>query len=71
MANLMGDDAGTALGRAGVVGALAVPETALHLYGKAEARSGRKMGHVTSLGATPAEALERVLAARASITATE
>ncbi|HSU14411.1 5-(carboxyamino)imidazole ribonucleotide synthase [Longimicrobium sp.] len=68
MANLMGDDAGTALGRPGVAEALAVPQTALHLYGKAEARPGRKMGHVTSLGATPEEALARVLQARARIT---
>jgi 5-(carboxyamino)imidazole ribonucleotide synthase len=68
MANLMGDDAGTVLGRAGVVDALATPDTALHLYGKAEARPGRKMGHLTALGATPEEALERVTAARAAIT---
>jgi len=65
MVNLMGDDAGTALGRPGVAGALAVPETALHLYGKAEARPGRKMGHLTSLGDTPDQALERALRARA------
>ncbi|MFL5384876.1 MAG: 5-(carboxyamino)imidazole ribonucleotide synthase [Longimicrobiaceae bacterium] len=65
MVNLMGDDAGTALGRPGVAGALAVPLTALHLYGKAEARPGRKMGHLTALGDTPDEALERALRARA------
>jgi 5-(carboxyamino)imidazole ribonucleotide synthase len=64
MANLMGDDAGTALGRPGVADALGVPETALHLYGKREARPGRKMGHLTALGATPDEALERALRAR-------
>ncbi len=28
---------------------LAQPEAKLHLYGKAEARPGRKMGHVTRL----------------------
>jgi 5-(carboxyamino)imidazole ribonucleotide synthase len=27
----------------------AEPDTAVHLYGKAEARPGRKMGHVTRL----------------------
>jgi 5-(carboxyamino)imidazole ribonucleotide synthase len=64
MANLMGDDAGTALGRPGVAGALAIPQTALHHYGKREARPGRKMGHLTSLGATPDQALERVTRAR-------
>jgi 5-(carboxyamino)imidazole ribonucleotide synthase len=64
MVNLMGDDAGTALGRPGVAGALAVEATALHLYGKAEARPGRKMGHLTALGDTPDQALERALRAR-------
>jgi len=43
--------------------ALAVPGVRLHLYGKAEARPGRKMGHLSSVGATPDEALARVQAA--------
>jgi 5-(carboxyamino)imidazole ribonucleotide synthase len=33
------------------------PRAKLHLYGKAQARPGRKMGHVTVLGDTPAECL--------------
>lgn len=36
---------------------LALPNVKLHLYGKAEARPGRKMGHATCLGATLDEAL--------------
>ena len=36
---------------------------ALHLYGKAESRPGRKMGHVTALGARREEALARAHAA--------
>lgn len=36
----------------------------IHLYGKADPRPGRKMGHLTALGATTEEALERVVAAR-------
>ncbi|HEU0052149.1 MAG TPA: 5-(carboxyamino)imidazole ribonucleotide synthase, partial [Longimicrobium sp.] len=68
MVNLMGEDAGTGLGRPGAAGALAVPTAALHLYGKAEARPGRKMGHLTALGATPEEALERATAAWVRIT---
>ncbi len=36
----------------------------LHLYGKSNPRPGRKMGHLTSLGITVAEAQERVIAAR-------
>ena len=39
--------------------ALAIPGVKLHLYGKSEVRHGRKMGHVTCLGKTPEEALER------------
>ena len=33
------------------------PQAKLHLYGKAEPRRGRKMGHATCLGATLAHAL--------------
>lgn len=35
---------------------LAVPGAKLHLYGKAEARRGRKMGHVNMLGSTLTDA---------------
>lgn len=35
-----------------------------HTYGKSEPRKGRKMGHLTSVGATPNQAVERVLGAR-------
>jgi 5-(carboxyamino)imidazole ribonucleotide synthase len=44
--------------------ACAFPDVKLHLYGKAEARPGRKMGHLTSIGPTVHEAQERVIAAR-------
>ena len=44
------------------------PEVKLHLYGKAAARPGRKMGHLTALASTPEEAVERVEAARAALT---
>lgn len=46
---------------------LALPGVALHLYGKAEARPGRKMGHLTALGRTAAEAAALVLAARSAL----
>jgi 5-(carboxyamino)imidazole ribonucleotide synthase len=36
----------------------------LHLYGKREARPGRKMGHITALGKTREEALSKALKAR-------
>ena len=38
---------------------LAVPGAKLHLYGKREARAGRKMGHVTCVGPTLDEAIAR------------
>jgi 5-(carboxyamino)imidazole ribonucleotide synthase len=48
---------------------LALPDVHLHLYGKDEARPGRKMGHLTAFGTSSEEARERVLAARALLTA--
>jgi 5-(carboxyamino)imidazole ribonucleotide synthase len=39
--------------------ALAIPGAKLHLYGKREARVGRKMGHVTCVAPTLHEALAR------------
>jgi 5-(carboxyamino)imidazole ribonucleotide synthase len=44
--------------------ALEVPGVRLHLYEKHTPRAGRKMGHLSSVGATAEEALERVLEAR-------
>jgi 5-(carboxyamino)imidazole ribonucleotide synthase len=40
------------------------PEVKLHLYGKAGPRPGRKMGHLTAIAATVANAMDRVVAAR-------
>ncbi|MGI8586068.1 MAG: 5-(carboxyamino)imidazole ribonucleotide synthase [Chloroflexia bacterium] len=48
--------------------ACAVPNVSLHLYGKREARPGRKMGHLTATAATPEEAMRRARAARAALT---
>jgi 5-(carboxyamino)imidazole ribonucleotide synthase len=42
---------------------LALPGTHLHLYGKASARPGRKMGHLTITGATAQQARDTALAA--------
>jgi 5-(carboxyamino)imidazole ribonucleotide synthase len=39
------------------VAALAEPAVRLHLYGKTGARPGRKMGHLSAIGATPLDAL--------------
>jgi len=50
-------------GRPDFAAALAVPGVRLHLYEKREARVGRKMGHLSAVGATGDEALARVLEA--------
>lgn len=65
MVNLLGDvwfDAATPLQPAWNE-VLALPGAHLHLYGKAEARRSRKMGHVTCTGAT----LDDALAAAAAV----
>jgi 5-(carboxyamino)imidazole ribonucleotide synthase len=46
----------------------AFPAVKLHLYGKREARPGRKMGHLTARAATTDAALQLVCAARDSLT---
>ena len=61
MVNILGTGAGDAL--TGVARALAEPSVKLHLYGKREARAGRKMGHLTALGGSAAAARRRALAA--------
>jgi 5-(carboxyamino)imidazole ribonucleotide synthase len=52
--NLLGERDGAA--REDITRALAVPGAHLHLYSKREVRRGRKMGHITALGATLSEA---------------
>ena len=70
IANLLGDHW---LGEEGVAReprfdrALAVPGVALHLYEKLKPRRGRKMGHLSAVGATADEAVERVLRAKAAL----
>lgn len=46
---------------------LAYPDLKLHLYGKHEARPGRKMGHFTVLGETLEQPYRTAMAARAAI----
>lgn len=48
--------------------ALALPGVRVHLYGKAVARPGRKMGHLSATAPTPNEAVERVQQAYALLT---
>ncbi|MCU0635743.1 MAG: 5-(carboxyamino)imidazole ribonucleotide synthase [Gemmatimonadaceae bacterium] len=44
-----------------VAAALSVPTARVHLYGKRDARAGRKMGHISAVGSTPQEALDRAV----------
>lgn len=62
IANLLGDL--WADGPPDFAAAMGIPDVKVHLYGKAEARPGRKMGHLSAVAATIEEARERVLAAR-------
>ena len=55
MVNLLGRRTGPARAD-GLADALAIPGAHVHIYGKLASRIGRKMGHVTALGATIAEA---------------
>ena len=62
MANLLGDlwvD-----GEPDWVAACRLPDVKLHLYGKTDPRPRRKMGHLTAMAKTVAEAQDRVIAAR-------
>ena len=65
MANLLGDlwEGGEPDWRA----ALAVDGARLHLYGKAAARPGRKMGHLSAVADDASSAAELVLRARAAL----
>jgi 5-(carboxyamino)imidazole ribonucleotide synthase len=55
MVNTLGVHDGPAEAR-GMAHALAIPGAHVHVYGKLASRVGRKMGHITALGATIAEA---------------
>jgi 5-(carboxyamino)imidazole ribonucleotide synthase len=62
--NLLGEVWLSEAGEPDFAAALGVPGVRLHLYEKHAPRVGRKMGHLSSVGATAEEALERVLEAK-------
>ena len=62
MANLLGDV--WVNGEPDWAAAAALPSVKIHLYGKAEPRPGRKMGHLVALGNSLEEASEQVCEAR-------
>jgi 5-(carboxyamino)imidazole ribonucleotide synthase len=65
--NLLGDVWLDRSGEPDFAAALAVPSVRLHLYEKHTARPGRKMGHLSAVGATADEALQRVLDAKSRL----
>ena len=65
MANLLGDLWGQS--HPAWIRAVAFPQVKLHLYGKLEARPGRKMGHLTALEKDVIQAAATVAAARTSL----
>jgi len=65
MANLLGDL--WVNGEPDWLAACSHPGVKLHLYGKLEARAGRKMGHLTALDGTAEGALQSVVKARDSL----
>lgn len=67
MANLLGDL--WARGEPDWAAACAIPEVKLHLYGKLEARPGRKMGHLTAMASTGEAAAQLAVRARKALTA--
>jgi 5-(carboxyamino)imidazole ribonucleotide synthase len=60
--NLLGDV--WLKGKPDFAAAIAVPGVRLHLYEKHTPRAGRKMGHLSAIGSTKEEALQRVLEAK-------
>jgi 5-(carboxyamino)imidazole ribonucleotide synthase len=66
MANILGDHSGTG-SVADYPAALANPSAHLHIYGKAESRKGRKMGHVTVLAGSVEEALAQAIEAERGV----
>lgn len=58
MVNLLGSGDGPAM-PTGLIEALRVPGAHVHIYGKDRSVKGRKMGHITALGATVEKALEQ------------
>jgi 5-(carboxyamino)imidazole ribonucleotide synthase len=65
MANLLGDLWES--GEPNWVAAVKIPDVKLHLYGKAEPRPGRKMGHLTAVGKSAAEAVASAIKARQAL----
>ena len=66
MANLLGD--AWQEGEPDWNQALVTPNVKLHLYGKADPKPGRKMGHLTAIADSPEQSVEFVTSARQALT---
>lgn len=71
MVNLLGDRDARRVELRGLPAAMAVEGATVHVYGKSSVRARRKMGHVTAVGTTVADALRRARAARAALSFAE
>ncbi|MEM8560349.1 MAG: 5-(carboxyamino)imidazole ribonucleotide synthase [Bacteroidota bacterium] len=67
LVNVLGHRTSEVAEATGLDAALAEQGVGVHLYGKADVRPKRKMGHVTALGSDPAEVRARVEAAAAAL----
>lgn len=67
MVNLLGDLWLTTGHKPNFAAALAISQAHLHLYGKEEARAGRKMGHITTVAESSSLAVELALRARSCL----
>ncbi len=67
MVNILGERDGKAEVK-GLEKALTLPGVTVHIYGKAETRKERKMGHITATGKTIQEAVRKATKAREYIT---
>ena len=67
IANLLGEVWLEANGSPAFDRALQIPGVRLHLYEKLKPRRGRKMGHLSAVGKTVAEAVSRVQEALAAL----
>jgi phosphoribosylaminoimidazole carboxylase PurK protein len=63
MVNILGERVGP-VELKGLAEASAEPHTTVHIYGKSPTKRGRKMGHITAVGDTLAEAKQRAEQAR-------
>ena len=66
MKNILGTAKGNGIPK-GVEKALKIPGVSFHLYGKKEARVGRKMGHITVVGNSVNECLRKAKKARKAL----